>query len=96
MKRKWRSEREVGYYWGVLGEVRRNLRRPDKKGKGVEMDGEKGDILVERSVSVTRGNSSARRKSGTGSVGSLVRRGPALPKKKEHVELYLKDTGGTV
>jgi hypothetical protein len=45
------------------------------------MDGEKGDILVERSVSVTRGNSSARRKSGTGSVESLVRRGPALPKK---------------
>jgi hypothetical protein len=43
MKRKWRSESEVGINWGVLGEVRRNSRRPDKKGKGVEMDGVKGD-----------------------------------------------------
>jgi hypothetical protein len=36
LKRKWRSQKEVGNYWGVLGEVRRNLRRPDKKGKEVE------------------------------------------------------------
>jgi hypothetical protein len=95
MKRKWRSESEVGNYWGVLGEVRRNLRRPDKKGNGVEMDDEKGDSLVQRSVSVTRGNSSAKRKSGTGSMESLVRRGAAIPKKGEHVELCSKDTGGT-
>jgi hypothetical protein len=95
LKRKWRSEKEVGNYWGVLGEVRKNLRRPDKKGKGVEIGDEKGDILVGRIVSVPKGSSSARRKSGTGSTESLVGRGEVLPTKEDHIELYWKDTGGT-
>jgi hypothetical protein len=43
---------------------------------------------VGRIVSVTRGNSSARRKSGTDSMESLVRRGAELQEMEEHVELY--------
>jgi hypothetical protein len=44
MKRKWRSESEVGNYWGVLGEVRRNLRRPDKREKGLKRMTRKGIV----------------------------------------------------
>ena len=55
LKRKWRSESEVGTYWRLLGKVSRNLRGP--KGKMIEINGGKGDVLVESSVFCIKGNS---------------------------------------
>lgn len=87
-RRRWRSVGEVGNYWGLWWEIKRDLRKPKAGEDGMEegLLGKGKDAAVERRVKITREKGEGDEE-GT-FVYKVTADGGAKPKSPAHNSLY--------